>query len=62
MNDFDVKEVLLGLAADGNVMGKCPKCNLPLHFYEITDCKCETCGHIIWDEIIFVKINKENAS
>jgi len=62
MDDKDVTEVLLGLAAEGGILGKCPTCKVPLHFYEITDGKCETCGPFNFEDVVFMKVNKENMS
>jgi hypothetical protein len=62
MDDKHVIDILLCLAAEGGILGKCPKCTLPLHFYELTDSRCEKCGIIDFEDVVFVKVNKENMS
>lgn len=62
MSNEDMKNALLDMASDGMIIGKCEKCNLPLHFYEITDNKCLTCGDINFENITWFAVDKENMS
>lgn len=58
IDEEDIFNELIALAEDGKVLGACPKCSLPLGFLEILIAKCNTCGEIKKEEILWRKVDE----
>lgn len=51
--DAEIDNVLQELVCSGEILAKCPKCDIPLNTSEFLDLKCNSCGEINYSKIKF---------
>lgn len=53
MEHDEIDIVLQDLVSSGEILAKCPKCDIPLNIKEFFEKKCNSCGVINYSEIKF---------
>lgn len=61
-NEEMVKLALINLLKEESLIANCYKCNLPISYKEVMTCRCNKCGKIYFDKILFRAIVQENIS
>ena len=58
LSQADVLKTLLRMTKDGQLISNCAKCGLPLSYNDLKMKKCDKCGKISNDDMLFQDVSR----